>query len=170
LNIDTAPNDLKNRPEFCEHEWIELTPKGIVFEGSQFIFMLENTDKKAVLPLIFSLQNAELAVSPQGKSLWKKSLTHFVQTVFKHWDVELRRCVFIQHDRGQHIVRLFYVKDGEEQFLEAPLDQLFGAGLEAQVRFFATREYIADSQVLEGSPEIILQKQRWTEGRQRYLM
>lgn len=160
---------------FCEVEWLELFPKGVVFEGSHFVLILENEEKKAVLPLRFPVQAADLLGALNHQSLWKKSLGFFTSELFKHWNVEIQRCVFTGHDEKKpgvtkHRVKLFYTKDGKTQFAESALDQVLGLCMEAQLPFYATRDYIQKSQVLEQDHENFLQKQKWTEGGQRYLM
>jgi hypothetical protein len=155
---------------YCDFEWLELFPKGIVFEGNHFVFILEDKTQKAFLPLRFPIQSADLLGVPNLKSLWKKSLTTVNQELFKIWDVQLQRCVFIKHSLGKHQVKLYYTKEGKEFSLEQSLDKVLGLSLEAELPFFATRSYIQECQVSDQKNEIFLVNQKWTEGRQRYLM
>lgn len=164
INSDLQPM------EYCEHEWLDLKPKGVVFEGGHFVFLLENKAKSAILPLRFPVQSADLLGVANMQSLWRKSLNHLVNDLFKTWDIQAQRCVFIKHVNGKHQVRLCYRKDQVDTFFEAPLDQVLGLCLESQLPFYAARSYIAESQILEQNDEIFLQKQKWTDGRQRYLM
>lgn len=155
---------------YCDFEWHELYPKGIVFEGNHFVFILENEEKKSFLPLRFPIQSADLLGVPNLKSLWKKSLGTINQDLFKAWDVQLQRCVFIKHSLGRHTVKLYYTKEGQERFLEQSIDKVLGLCLEAELPFYATKSYIQECQVSEQKNEIFLVNQKWTEGRQKYLM
>jgi len=156
--------------EFCEHEWLKLKPKGLVFEGTHFVFILENLEKNAFLPLRFPVLTADLLGLPGRKSLWKKSLGNLSGQILKEWDVHLQRCVFVKQALGRHRVRLYYKKDGTEQFLEQDLENVLGFSLEARLPFYATRAYIHDSQVGTSTHENFIINQKWTDGRQRYLM
>ncbi len=162
-------NDI-SASEFCNFEWLKLTPKGIVFEGSHFVFILEDTAQKAYLPLRFSVQSADLLGVPNLKSLWRKSLTTLSETFFKEWDVELQRCVFVKNVSGRHRVKLFYKKDGVERFFEQDLENVLGMTLDAKLPFYASRAYIHDSQIGEPNHENFIINQKWTDGRQKYLM
>lgn len=155
---------------YCDFEWLELAPKGIVFEGNHFVFILEDDSEKFFLPLRFPIQSADLLGVPNLKSLWKKSLTTVNQELFKQWDIQLQRCVFIKHSLGKHHVKLYYKKEGRELFFEQTLDKVLGLSLEAELPFFATKSYIHECQVADQNNEIFLVNQKWTEGRQRYLM
>lgn len=155
---------------YCDFEWLELLPKGIVFEGNHFVFILENEEKKSFLPLRFSLQSADLLGVPNLKSLWKKSLTTLHQDLFSTWNIQFQRCVFVKHSLGKHHVKLYYTKDGKEEVFEQVLDKVLGLCLEAELSFFATRSYIQDCQVSDQKNEIFLLNQKWTDGRQKYLM
>lgn len=167
----TAPaKKIVKTPEFCEFEWLKLTPKGIVFEGNHFVFILEDAEKKSFLPLRFSLQSGDLLGVPNLKSLWKKSLTTLNENLFKTWDIQLLRCVFIKQESGRHRVKLYYKKDGVEQFLEQDLENVLGFSMEAKLPFYASRAYIQDSQIGEPANENFIMNQKWTDGRQRYLM
>jgi hypothetical protein len=161
---------IESEAGYCDFEWLELFPKGIVFEGNHFVFILEDEVHKAFLPLRFPIQSADLLGVPNLKSLWKKSLTTLTQDLFKLWDVQLQRCVFIKHSLGKHQVKLYYRKDGKECFLEQSLDKVLGLALDAELPFFATRSYIQECQVSDQKNEIFLVNQKWTEGRQKYLM
>ena len=160
----------KSESGSCDFEWLELLPKGVVFEGNHFVFILENESKKAFLPLRFPIQSADLLGIPNLKSLWKKSLTTLQQEFFKQWNVQFQRCVFIKHSLGKHHVKVYYMKDGVEQSLDVALDKVLGLCLEAELPFYATRNYIHECQVSDQKNEIFLVNQRWTEGRQKYLM
>jgi hypothetical protein len=166
----TTSEAAKQESGYCDFEWLELLPKGIVFEGSHFVFILENESKKAFLPLRFPIQSADLLGIPNLKSLWKKSLTTLQQDFFKQWNVQFQRCVFIKQSLGKHYVKVYYSKDGQEQDLELPLEKVLGLCLEAELPFYATRDYIHQNQVSDQKNEIFLVNQRWTEGRQKYLM
>ncbi len=155
---------------YCDFEWVELFPKGIVFEGNHFVFILEDGEQKSFLPLRFPVQSADLLGVPNLKSLWKKSLTTLNQELFKLWDVQLQRCVFLKHSLGKHHVKLYYKKQGEQHTFEHTLDKVLGLVLEAELPFFATKSYIQECQVSDQKNEIFLVNQKWTEGRQRYLM
>jgi hypothetical protein len=157
-------------PEFCTVEWLELHPKGIVFEGSHFVFILEDEAKTAYLPLRFPIQSADLLGIPNLKSLWKKSLATINDELFKSWNVRMQRCAFIKQSSGRHRVKLFYSKDGVEQYLEQELENVLGICLEGKLPFYATRAYIQDSQVGTPGDENFIINQKWTDGRQRYLM
>ena len=113
-------------PEFCPHEWLALEPKGIVFEGNHFVFILENQERKAFLPLRFSLQSADLLGVPNVKSLWRKSLTTLNESLFKSWDIKLTRCAFIKQAGNRHRVKLYYSKDGREEAFEQDLENVLG--------------------------------------------
>lgn len=156
--------------DFSTCEWLRLEPKGVVFEGGHFVFILENEEKRAVLPVRYPAQAADLLAVGQSRTLWRKSLGYLLRNSLGSWGIEFRRCVFIKHQKGQHTVRLYYIKDGESAYIEAALDQVLGICMEGQLPYYATRAYIAESQILEPDNEIFLQKQRWTEGAQRYLM
>jgi hypothetical protein len=155
---------------YCNFEWLELFPKGIIFEGNHFVFILEDETEKCFLPLRFPIQSADLLGVPNLKSLWKKSLTTVHQELFKQWDVQLQRCVFVKHSLGKHHVKVYYKKEGSEKFLEQTIDKVLGLCLEAELPFYATRTYIQECQVADQNNEIFLVNQKWTEGRQKYLM
>ena len=168
--IKATTDSAKTESGSCDFEWLELLPKGVVFEGNHFVFILENENKKAFLPLRFPIQSADLLGIPNLKSLWKKSLSTLNQEFFKQWNVQFQRCVFIKHSLGKHHVHVYYMKEGVEQFLEVALDKVLGLCLEAELPFYATRNYIHECQVSDQKNEIFLVNQRWTEGRQKYLM
>lgn len=166
----TLPSD-DFTADFCRYEWLELHPKGIVFEGNHFVFLLEDEAKKIMLPLRFPLQSADLLSVPNLKSLWKKSLTTLQGSLFKEWDISLTRCAFFKQDSGRHRVKLFYSKDGQERFLEQDLENVLGMCLEGALPFYATRAYIQDSQVATPANEnFIIENQKWTGALQKYLM
>ncbi len=168
--INSTPEAAESEGRHCDLEWLELLPKGVVFEGNHFVFILENESKKAFLPLRFPIQSADLLGIPNLKSLWKKSLSTLQQEFFKKWNVHFQRCVFIKHSLGKHHVKIYYTKDGVEQFLEVALDKILGLCLEGELPFYATRNYIHECQVSDQRNEIFLVNQGWTEGRQKYLM
>jgi hypothetical protein len=165
-----ATDSFDSPSDFCEFEWLEMKPKGIVFEGGHFVFILENNEKRAILPLRYPVQTADLLGLANMQSLWRKSLGFMFQQAFENWDIHFQRCTFIKHVSGKHLVRLYYMKEQSEGFFESYLDQVLGLCLESQIPFYATRDYVAKSQILEQDNENFLQKQKWTEGTQRYLM
>jgi hypothetical protein len=159
-----------NTKLFCDYEWLKLSPRSLVFEGNHFVLILEDSEKKAVLPLRFSIESGDLLGVPNLKSLWKKSLTTINEHLFKAWNVELQRCVFVKQVSGRHRVRLYYSKDGEQQFMEQDLDNVLGMSLEAKLPFYASRAYIENSKVGSANNENFIVNQKWTDGRQKYLM
>lgn len=158
---------------FCAHEWIELRPKGLIFEGAHFVFLLENETEKVVLPLRFPLQAVELIGAVHMQSLWKRSLSFLRTEILKEENMEFKRCVFIKHTSGHHIVKLFYIRDGESRFIEKDLEHVLGLAIEAELPFYATRAYIQEtkvSDVEEQKNQAILMNQQWTDSPQKYLM
>ncbi|MCC6138666.1 MAG: hypothetical protein IT287_08530 [Bdellovibrionaceae bacterium] len=155
---------------FCGYEWLQLAPKGVIFEGHHFVLILEDKEKKVQLPLRFPLQSADMISVPNMMSIWKKSLATVHEKLFPMLDLKLQRCVFIPGKGEQHRVKVFFIKDGAEKFLESDLDRILGLCLEAKLPFYATRSYIQQAKVNGEENEIFLQNQRWTDGRQKYLM
>lgn len=160
-------------PIFCEHEWMELHPKGLVFEGSHFVFLLENAREQVVLPLRYPIQAVELLGAVHMQSLWKRSLTFLRNEILADEKIEFKRCVFSRQAGGQHIVKLFYVRDGESRFIEKDLEHVLGVAIEAELPFYATRSYIQETKVSGAEDQknhSILMNQQWTESSQKYLM
>ncbi len=155
---------------FCGYEWLQLNPKGIVFEGHHFVLILEDKTQKIQLPLRFPLQSGDMISVSNAQSLWKKSLTTLQEKLFPMMDIRLQRCVFVPEKSDGHRVKLFFVKQGVETFLEGDLDRILGMCLEARLPFYATSSYIQQAKVNSKDSEIFLQNQRWTDGRQKYLM
>lgn len=155
-------------PEYCAVEWLQLHPKGIVFEGSHFVFILEDESQRAFLPLRFPLASADLLGLPNIKSLWRKSLSTVTDALFKQWNIEPQRCVFVKQNQDRHRVKIFYKKDGEERFFEQDLENILGLCLESELPFYATRAYMQDAQIDKN--EFFIVNQKWTDGRQKYLM
>lgn len=154
----------------CDFEWLKLIPKGVVFEGHHFVLILEDKEKQIQLPIRFPLQSGDMISVPNMISVWKKSLTTIQEKLFPMLDLELKRCVFMPGNSEQHRVKVFFIKDGIEKFLESDLDRILGLCLEAKLPFYATRSYIQQAKINAGENEIFLQNQRWTDGRQKYLM
>jgi len=161
----------EDRGEFCPVEWIELRPKGLVFEGHHFVFILEDLQKTLTMPLRFPLSSADLIGLSNVQSIWKKSLTTLNENLFKSWNISLQRCVFYKQTEGRHRVKLFYAKDGENHYLEQDLENVLGLCMESKLPFYATRSYICESQVgTQKNENFILLNQKWTDARQKYLM
>ena len=156
--------------DFCGVEWLQLMPKGVVFEGHHFVLILEDKEKKTQLPIRFPIQSGDMISVPNMISIWKKSLTTIQEKLFPMMDLELKRCVFIPGKIDTHKVKVFFVKDGAEKFFESDLDRILGLCLETKLPFYATRSYIEQAKTNAGENEIFLQNQRWTDGRQKYLM
>lgn len=165
---DSPAEDL--RGVFCGHEWQKLTPKGVVFEGHHFVLILEDAEQKIQLPLRFPLQSGDMLTVPNAGSVWKKSLATLQERFFPSLGIEFRRCVFVPVKSESHRVKLYYRKQGVEFFFESDLDRVLGLCLEAKLPFYATSSYIQQAKINSGDSEIFLQNQRWTDGRQKYLM
>jgi hypothetical protein len=161
---------IKSEASFCGYEWVQLTPKGVVFEGHHFVFILEDKEKQTQMPVRFPLQSADLISLPNMVSIWKKSLTTLNEKLFPKLDVRLQRCVFIPKKGERSRVKVFYIRNKMEEFIESDLDKVLGLCLDAKLPFYATRSYIQQSKVSAQDNEIFLQNQRWTEGQQKYLM
>ncbi len=159
-----------NEDSFCGFEWLKLIPKGIVFEGHHFVMILEDKEKQIQLPIRFPLQSGDMISVPNMVSVWRKSLSTIQDKFFPMLNLQLKRCVFVPHEGEQHRVKVFFIKDGIEKFLESDLDRILGLCLEAKLPFYATRSYIQQAKTNAGENEIFLQNQRWTDGRQKYLM
>lgn len=155
---------------FCGVEWLKLLPKGVIFEGHHFVLILEDKEKQIQLPIRFPLQSGDMISVPNMISIWRKSLTAIQDKLFPMLNLELKRCVFVPHEGESHRVKVFFIKDGIEKFLESDLDRILGLCLEAKLPFYATRSYIQQAKTNAGENEIFLQNQRWTDGRQKYLM
>lgn len=165
---DTLASQVES--SFCGIEWLQLAPKGVVFEGHHFVLILEDKSKKVQLPLRFPLQSGDMISVPNVMSIWKKSLATLQEKLFPLLDLKLQRCVFIPGKGEQHRVKVFFIKDGAEKFLESDLDRILGLCLEAKLPFYATRSFIQQAKVNDEENENFLQNQRWTDGRQKYLM
>lgn len=157
-------------PAFCGYEWLQLNPKGIVFEGHHFVLILEDKEKQIQLPIRFPLQSGDMISAGNMMSIWKKSLATLQEKFFPLVDLKLQRCVFIPAKGDAHRVKVFFIKDGAEKFLESDLDRILGMCLEAKLPFYATRTYIQQAKLGSADSEIFLQNQRWTDGSQKYLM
>ncbi len=156
--------------DFSGADWIELTPKGVVFEGHHFVLILEDKEKKTQLPIRFPIQSGDMISVNNMISIWKKSLTTIQEKLFPMMDLELKRAVFIPGKIDNHRVKVFFVKEGVEKFFESDLDRILGLCLETKLPFFATSSYIQQAKTNAAENEIFLQNQRWTDGRQKYLM
>ncbi len=164
---------ISKKPIFCAHEWLELRPKGLIFEGTHFIFLLENEAEQVVLPLRYPLQAVELIGAVHMQSLWKRSLSFLRTEILKDEKIEFKRCVFARHTSGQHFVKLFYIRDGEIRFIEKDLEHVLGLAIEAELPFYATRAYIQETKVStvdDQKNQSFLLNQQWTESRQKYLI
>lgn len=156
--------------EYMGPDWLELLPKGVVFEGHHFVLILEDKEKKTQLPIRFPIQSGDMISVNNMISIWKKSLTTIQEKLFPMMDLELKRAVFIPGKMETHKVKVFFVKEGVEKFFESDLDRILGLCLEAKLPFYASRSYIQQAKTNAAENEIFLQNQRWTDGRQKYLM
>src|SRR4051812_33905941 len=112
--------------DFCTLEWLLLKPKGLIFEGGHFVFILENAEKRAVLPLRYPVHTVDLLSVGGGESMWRKSLASLLSSTLPAWGIRFQRCVFITQQKGKHTVHLYYIKDGEVSFIKAPFEQVLG--------------------------------------------
>lgn len=158
------------KADFCGYEWIELFPKGVVVEGDQFVFILEDKEQKNHLPLRFPIQGSDILALPNMISTWKKSLTTVNEVLLPKLAVKLQRCVFLSQPEGRPKVKVFFTQGALESCIESDFTKVLGLCIEARLPFYATRSFIQQAKTTLMDPEIILQNQGWTEGRQKYLM
>lgn len=162
---------------FHERDLIELKPIGLsLAHDLQRPFLLfRDVDDKRTLPVSISPLEAGIFLAhSQSQALHKGATPHrFLVELMSMFDVQIKRCVFVEIKPDAQYVRLYFVGHPTISSLKLRADEVMSVCFQFEVPIFATKKFIQKSIVLKSQamkPEDMVKNIVQVQTSQRFLM
>lgn len=139
---------------FHSKDLIQLYPLGIsLAHDVQKPFLLFRDEKSEVtLPVALSQLEAGIYVAQGQDAL--ASPHGFLEEILKSFNIELRQCVFVQVQPDSQMVRIYFSGHPMMNSIKLRADQIISLCLQFNVPFYASREFIQKSALIQAKPHI----------------
>ncbi|MFN8944096.1 MAG: bifunctional nuclease domain-containing protein [Pseudobdellovibrionaceae bacterium] len=162
---------------FHDRDLVELKPIGLsLAHDLQRPFLLfRDIQEKRTLPVAISPLEAGIFLAhSQGKALHKGATPHrFLIQFMELFDIQIKRCVFVQIQPEAQYVRLYFVGHPMISSLKLRADEVMSVCLQFEIPIFATQSLIQKSLILKSQTlkhEDLVKNMIQVHTSQRYLM
>ncbi len=162
---------------FHERDLVELKPMGLSLAHDlqrPFLLFRDLEDKQTLPVSISPLEAGIFLAHSQAQALHKGATPHrFLIELMSMFDVQIKRCVFVEIKPDAQYVRLYFVGHPLISSLKLRADEAMSVCFQFEVPIFATKKFIQKSLVLKSQalkPEEMAKNLIQVHTSQRFLM